>query len=115
MSSDWLKSAKKNLKVIKELKPKDRLAHNEALLEILNAMLFSLKGWHEWITNPQIMNATSEEEFKELFKEMRSKCLDWLEYDIQFTGDKWEKEKKQMVLKNPDSKAIADKISKYVS
>ena len=69
-------------------RPKDRLELALALTQITNALAFSVKGWHQWLSSLQAMNTLSKEEMEEVYKGLKPLVLKIVEIDLRITEQK---------------------------
>jgi len=101
--------------LIKILKKKrnldDRLQYAEFMLEILNAMTFSLNGWYQWC-NVYQLNRLSKEEYEEFIPKLVEVAIKWLEIDRDLTSKK-EKELQKSIESEIQEEQESSK--KYVS
>jgi len=52
------------------------------------ALARSVKGWDEWLRNPQIMAQLTEEELREVYEKFKPIAINFLELDIWITEKK---------------------------
>jgi len=86
--SDWVDETKQILTIIKEQNPKDRLEYVSSLVDLNMALARSVKGWDEWLRNPQIMAQLTEEELREVYEKFKPIAINFLELDIWITEKK---------------------------
>lgn len=104
----WSDTINKMIKLLKRKRRlKDRLDYAELMMEILNAMTFSLNGWHQW-GNIFRLGKLTKEEYEEFIPRLLEVAVKWLEIDRDLTGRK-EKEMQKDIT--PREK----KQSNYVS
>lgn len=105
----WSETINEMIKLLKrKRKLEDRLDYAELLMEILNAMTYSVKGWHQW-GNIYRLNKITKEEYEEFILKLLEAAVMWLEIDRDLTAKK-EKE----IQKKTDIKA-ENKQSVYVA
>jgi len=108
----WSKTIDEIIKVLmRKRKLEDRLDYAEVLLEILNGMTYSIKGWQQWIANVSSLGKLTEEEYKEFIPKLLKIAVMWLEIDRDLTAKK-EKEIQKAVK---PKKTKDEKSPKYVS
>lgn len=104
IKTTWSDSIDELIKhLTKKRKLKDRLDHAELMMEILNAMTFSLNGWYQW-GNVYRLNRLTEEEYKEFVPKLLEIAVKWLELDKELTGKKEKELKKNIGKQGQNSK-----------
>lgn len=78
----WAKASKKVLKEIQGFKPIDRLGVVSGLYTCNLALFRSIRGWHEWLSNPAIMEKFTDKELTKVFSAFRTLTEGFLELDI---------------------------------
>jgi hypothetical protein len=84
----WTEERNKALDEIKKLEPIDRLGLYASLIRMNSALFESVRGWDSWLRNPSFIDTFSEEELKDIFKQFKDVCLQFLEEDVKWTGKK---------------------------
>jgi len=88
MKVDWSKTIGEMIKLLKaKRKLEDRMDYAELMMEILNAMTFSLNGWHQW-GNIYRLNKLTKEEYEEFIPKLKAIAIKWLELDKALTAKK---------------------------
>ncbi len=84
----WTEERAKSIDEIKKLEPADRLGLYASLIRMNSALFESVRGWDSWLRNPSFIETFTEEELKEIFKQFKDVCLQFLEEDVRWTGKK---------------------------
>ena len=84
----WTDERVKALDEIKKLEPDDRLGLYASLIRMNSALFESVRGWDAWLRNPSFINTFTQEELKEIFKQFKDVCIQFLEEDVRWTGKK---------------------------
>ncbi len=84
----WTEERTKALDDIKKLEPADRLGLYASLIRMNSALFESVRGWDSWLRNPSFIDTFTEEELKDIFKQFKDVCLQFLEEDVRWTGKK---------------------------
>ncbi len=84
----WTEERAKALDEIKKLEPADRLGLYASLIRMNSALFESVRGWDSWLRNPSFIETFTEEELKDIFKQFKGVCLQFLEEDVKWTGKK---------------------------
>jgi len=87
-SLSWAEERTKALDEIKKLEPVDRLGLYASLIRMNSALFESVRGWDSWLRNPSFIDTFTEEELKDIFKQFRDVCVQFLEEDVRWTGKK---------------------------
>lgn len=101
----WEIQVEKAIKQLKKMQPSDRMEYHSAIQVCNNAVWGTVKGWLEWIINPDTMKEFEEEEFKEMFQQFRSLAIAFLEHDVKWTKrlkSKLDKQKEKKNQRKPD-------------
>lgn len=108
----WSKTVGEIIKILKrKRKLEDRLDYAKLLLEILNAITYSIKGWQQWTANVSSLSRITKEEYKEFIPKLLEITINWLEIDRELTA---KKEKELQKIAKP-KKTEGEKSPKYVS
>jgi len=83
----WTEQIQELLDQLNEIdkKPKDRLGYARAISALLAALNFSLKGWTQWFSSIATLESISEEDYKQLYEEMKPHIFALLELDKRVT------------------------------
>jgi len=99
--SAWIKDLKKWMKLISNLKPKDRLEKVSGIIKCNRAVADSVAGWANWLIRPELMNEFTEEELAEILNEFREIAISFLKFDLKWTKYLSQKKKaKANLLRN---------------
>ncbi len=88
MSLSWIQSSKKILERITELeemKEKDRLEYVRSMRFMLLALSRSLKGWMQWIDNPNVMVRFPEKDLSQMNKRLTDFTRSFIEFDLEIS------------------------------
>jgi len=108
----WSKTIDEIIKVLKrKRKLEDRLDYAQLLLEILNGVTYSIKGWQQWTTNVSSLGKLTKEEYEKFIPKLLDITIKWLEIDRELTAKK-EKEM-QKAVKSKEAKE--ENSPKYVA
>ena len=89
MSERWIQDCRRILDQIKKLKDiegRDRLDMVRTIRFSLYALQRSVSGWIEWVNNPDIMASFSQDELKEINKNLAKLTQSFIEYDCEMTS-----------------------------
>lgn len=84
----WAEERAKALEEIKKLAPTDRLGLYAALIRMNSVLFESVRGWDTWLRNPTFIDTFGEDELKEIYKQFKDVCVEFLEEDVKWTGKK---------------------------
>jgi hypothetical protein len=87
-SLSWTEDRSKALDDIKKLDPADRLGLYASLIRMNSALFESVRGWDSWLRNPSFIETFTEDELKEIYKQFKDVCVQFLEEDVRWTGKK---------------------------
>ena len=88
LSERWVEVSKRildQLKALEDAKDKDRLELVRSLRFVMSALQRSLVGWMQLITNPDIMSNFSQEDLRNMTKELSTFTYSFVEYDLKMT------------------------------
>lgn len=88
MSEKWIQRSKRVMDRIRELEKveeKDRLELVRSLRFMLGALYRSLRGWTQWVGNPDIMAKYTKDELDEMNKKLSEFTRSFIEYDLEVT------------------------------
>ena len=89
----WVAKVRKSIEKIKEMKPEDRLAKVNDILECNNSIASSVNGWMFWLVAPQIMSKFDDKELDDILKRFQEIAIKFLETDLEYS-EKFVREKK---------------------
>jgi hypothetical protein len=99
----WSESCKNLLDKISAMEPKDRLDYATAVIDIIQAISFSMQGWIQWYKvqffqafNKKPLSDMSEDDWKSVFEFFKEAGMQILGFDMNFTKsieDRQDKEK----------------------
>lgn len=101
-------------RIMKE-QPKDRLELAVALMHIVGAMGFSVKGWHQWLSSLEAINNLTKNEIEEVYKELKPLVLKILEIDLRITEQKEREHEAEVKKRKKKSKKKPKKKGQYIS
>jgi len=88
LSQGWVETCQRILKQIQlmsQKKGKDRLDLIQSMRFSLYALHRSILGWLNWVNNPDIMVAFSQDELEEMNKKLIEFITEFIKYDIEVT------------------------------
>lgn len=88
MVDRWIRISKKILDQIKRLeedKERDRLELVSSMRIALGGLEMSLRGWKQWVNNPNIMSRFKQEDLKKMNKKLVEFTRSFIEYDLEAT------------------------------
>ena len=89
MSEVWIRVSEKilaQLKRLEETEGKDRLELVRSLRFVMSVLQRSLLGWTQWVNNPDIMTIFTQEDLKNMTKELSKLTQSFVEHDIKITS-----------------------------
>lgn len=92
---EWIEKTKELKKLLKDLKPEDRLSLVESIGECNIAIHASTLGWGSWVKSPKVMAKFSKKELEEIFEHIRNQAIEFLDNDIKWTEELNKKVKKE--------------------
>jgi len=87
-AKQYVKTLSNLIKHLEKAKPKDRLDYAVEITNCLNAMLISVKGWKQWLTNLDTLQTLKMEDFQQVYPEMVKTTIDFLKIDMKVTKKK---------------------------
>ncbi len=109
LSARWLQRCEKMLDQIRELEEaegKDRLDLVRSMHFALYALHRSLKGWMQWVNNPNIMTKFTKEELEDMDQELSELTHTFLEYDLEVTENEAETARKAVRKRREEIRAF---------
>lgn len=88
MSDRWIRVSEKILDQIKSLekrKEKDRLELVSSMRIALGGLEMSLRGWKQWVNNPNVMSRFRQEDLEKMNKKLVEFTRGFIEYDLEAT------------------------------
>ncbi|MGD8544840.1 MAG: DUF2153 family protein [Candidatus Bathyarchaeota archaeon] len=88
MSDRWIQVSQKILDQIKSLekhKERDRLELVSSMQIALGGLEMSLRGWKQWISNPNVMTRFKKEDLEKMNKKLVDFTRAFIEYDLEAT------------------------------
>jgi hypothetical protein len=88
VSERWIQILETILEQIKQLedaKDRDRLDLVQSIRFLLTALHNSLRGWIQWVTNPNVMSRFTQDDLEGINTKLRDFTRDFIEYDIAAT------------------------------
>jgi hypothetical protein len=86
---DWKNNIKKNIKMIEDYEPHDRLDYSFMLFFMFIILRTSCQGWLSWLQNPAVIKEFKEEQLKDYYLDIKNHVIDLLKTDYEAT-DKYE-------------------------
>ncbi|MDP7975339.1 MAG: DUF2153 family protein [TACK group archaeon] len=86
--SSWEDRLIKKMDMVKKMNYGDRLSLYNDVRVINLAMMESVNGWNQWLSDPSIIDTFTEEELRELFDGFRRVALEFMEMDLKWTSKK---------------------------
>jgi len=86
LAENWFSQSQELLKALEEAasrKEEDRLELFSAMVFALNAIERSLLGWRGWMQNLQLMSKFSEDELREMKRELIKEAQGFIKYDVE--------------------------------
>lgn len=84
----WSEAIDEMIRLLKRKRRlEDRLDYAELMMEILNAMTFSLNGWYQW-GNIFRLGKLTKKEYEEFVPKLLEVAVKWLEIDRDLTKKK---------------------------
>lgn len=88
MVDRWIRISKKILDQIKRLeedKERDRLELVSSMRIALGGLEMSLRGWKQWVNNPNIMSRFKQEDLEKMNIKLVKFTRSFIEYDLEAT------------------------------
>lgn len=109
MSARWLQRCEKMLDRIRDLEEvegKDRLDLVRSMHFALYALHRSLKGWIQWVNNPNIMTKFTKEELGDMDRELSEPTHTFLVYGLKPTEKEAETARKAVRKRREEIRAF---------
>ncbi|MGC8600862.1 MAG: DUF2153 family protein [Thermoprotei archaeon] len=86
--STWEDRLIKKMDMVKKMSYGDRLSLYSDVRLINLAIMESVNGWNQWLSDPAIIDTFTEEELRELFDGFKKVALEFMEMDLKWTAKK---------------------------